>query len=521
MNNKRFLISREKKTTKKQCEKTAQKNKILIQGLLVGLTFLGSNFVSLTTFAKELPVEKAILTAPPMVPPVINRSSPAKVVVELEVVEKMGKMAEGVDYMYWTFGGSVPGSFIRVREGDTVEFYLMNNPKNKLPHNIDLHAVTGPGGGAASTFTAPGHKSKFTFKALNPGLYIYHCATAPVGMHIANGMYGLIYVQPEKALPKVDHEYYVVQGDFYTDKPFGKKGVANFDMQKGIDEHPTYVVFNGSTTSLVGDNALKAKVGETVRMFVGNGGPNLTSSFHVIGEIFDRVHQEGGVKVNQEHVQTTVVPPGGSAIVEFKVDTNGTYVLVDHALFRAFNKGTLGMLKVEGEQVKEIYSGKELDEVYLGDEGVASAIRFEKTKLGKEGAEAPVEAKVTRKKADGKALFATNCAMCHQAEGQGLAGVFPPLAKSDFLMNLAKKKDRKELVEIILRGKTGKIVVNGVEYNGVMTPVSGLDNDSLAAILNHVTSSWGNSAPAFTEAEVKKAREAIEKTSATKEVGGH
>jgi nitrite reductase (NO-forming) len=168
-----------------------------------------------------------------MVPPVIERDHPARVVVEMEVIEKKMKLAEGVEYMFWTYGGTVPGSFIRVRKGDTVEFHLKNHPNNKLPHNIDLHAVTGPGGGATSTFTAPGHKSRFSFKALNPGLYIYHCATAPVGMHIANGMYGLIYVQPEEPLPEVDHEYYVVQGDFYTDKPHGEKGLHGFSMSKG------------------------------------------------------------------------------------------------------------------------------------------------------------------------------------------------------------------------------------------------------------------------------------------------
>ncbi len=458
--------------------------------------------MGISAFGSELPIEKAILTSAPNVPAVIERSSPAHVVVELEVIEKMGKMADGVDYMYWTFGGAVPGKFIRVREGDTVELHLMNNPNNKLPHNIDLHAVTGPGGGAASTATAPGHKSKFTFKALNPGLYIYHCATAPVGMHIANGMYGMIYVQPEKALPKVDHEFYIVQGDFYTDKPFGTKGLSNFSMKNAIDEHPTYVVFNGSASSLTGDNALKAKVGETIRLFVGNGGPNLVSSFHVIGEIFDKVYQEGGSKVSQENVQTTLIPSGGSAIVEFKLNTNGTYIIVDHSIFRTFNKGSLGMLKVEGEQDKEIYSGKELDEVYLGDESVASAIRD-----SKKGAE-PTLVKVERK-VNGKEVFAKNCAMCHQAEGQGLEGAFPPLAKSDFLKKLSNMKDRTELLTIVLKGKTGKVTVNGKEYNGVMTPVSGLSDAEFTAVLNHVTSSWGNKAPSFTEAEVKKIADKI------------
>ncbi len=456
-----------------------------------------------SAFAGDLPTEKAVLTSAPQVPPPIERSSPAKVTVELEVIEKLGKMADGVDYMYWTFGGAVPGKFIRVREGDTVEFHLMNNPNNKLPHNIDLHAVTGPGGGAASSFTAPGHKSRFSFKALNPGLYIYHCATAPVGMHIANGMYGLIYVQPEKALPKVDHEYYVVQGDFYTDKAYGTKGLSNFSMKNAIDEHPTYVVFNGAVGSLTGDSALKAKVGDTIRLFVGNGGPNLVSSFHVIGEIFDKVYQEGGTKVSQENVQTTLIPAGGSAIIDFKLDTNGTYILVDHSIFRAFNKGALGMMKVDGEQNKLVYSGKELDEAYLGDEAIATAIKPEE----KGEAKAP-ELKLT-KKINGKDLFAKNCAMCHQSEGQGLEGAFPPLAKSDFLHKLANQKDRSELITIPLKGKNGKVIVNGKEYNGVMTPVSGLSDAELAAVLTYVSNSWGNKAPAFTEAEVKKVKDAI------------
>ncbi len=453
-----------------------------------------------------LPEEKAVLTEPPLVPPPITRTTPARVKVELEVVEKVMQMADGVDYTFWTFGGTVPGRFIRVREGDTVEFWLANHPNNKLPHNIDLHAVTGPGGGAASTFTAPGHKSRFTFQTLNPGLYVYHCATAPVGMHIANGMYGLIYVQPKKALPKVDREYYVMQGDFYTDADFGAKGLQPFSMKRAIDERPSYVVFNGSALSLVGDRALKGKVGETVRLFMGNGGPNLVSSFHVIGEIFDKVYTEGG-STSQQNVQTTIVPAGGSAIVEFKLDTDGTYILVDHSIFRAFNKGALGMMKVEGTSNKDIYSGKQVDEVYLGDESVASSITAKAT-----GA-AEVAAAV-----DGKALFMANCAMCHQPEGQGIPPAFPPLAKSDYLKTISNTK-RNELVELVLRGKTGQITVNGIEYNGVMTAVAGLDDVKLAAVLNYVSNTWGNQARPFTTDEVKKLREALPATPSS--AGGH
>src|SRR5690606_35798409 len=271
---------------------------------------------------------------------------PAKVIVDLEVIELEQEIAEGVTYTFWTFGGTVPGSFIRVRQGDTVEFHLKNHPDSKMPHNIDLHAVTGPGGGASSSFTAPGHESQFTFKALNQGLYVYHCATAPVGMHIANGMYGLILVEPPERLKRVAHAYSVMQSEVYTVGKYREKGNQPFDMQKAIEENATYVLFNGAEGAMTGDKALTAKVGETVRLFVGNGGPNLTSSFHVIGEIFDNVYVEGGT-TSQENVQTTLIPAGGSTIVDFRLEVPGTYILVDHAIFRAFNKGAVGMLKVE------------------------------------------------------------------------------------------------------------------------------------------------------------------------------
>lgn len=290
----------------------------------------------------------------------------------METVEKTMKMADGVDYHYWTFDGDVPGQMIRVREGDTVEVEFSNHPTSTVPHNVDFHAATGPGGGAEATFTAPGRTSTFSFKALQAGLYIYHCAVAPVGMHIANGMYGLILVEPKEGLPKVDKEFYVVQGDFYTKGKYGAQGLQAFDMDKAVAEEPEYVVFNGRVGAIAGDNALKAKTGETVRMYVGNGGPNLVSSFHVIGEIFDKVYVEGGKLVN-ENVQSTIIPAGGAAIVEFKVDVPGSYTLVDHSIFRAFNKGALGQLKVEGDENPEIMTKKMTDTEYKPVDGSASA----------------------------------------------------------------------------------------------------------------------------------------------------
>lgn len=323
------------------------------------------------TPAGELPVIDAVTTHAPEVPPAIDRDYPAKVRVKMETVEKTMKMDDGVEYRYWTFDGDVPGRMIRVREGDTVEVEFSNNPSSTVPHNVDFHAATGQGGGAAATFTAPGRTSTFSFKALQPGLYIYHCAVAPVGMHIANGMYGLILVEPKEGLPKVDKEFYIVQGDFYTKGKKGAQGLQPFDMDKAVAEQPEYVVFNGHVGAIAGDNALKAKAGETVRMYVGNGGPNLVSSFHVIGEIFDKVYVEGGKLIN-ENVQSTIVPVGGSAIVEFKVDIPGSYTLVDHSIFRAFNKGALGQLKVEGAENPEIMTQKLSDTAYAGS-GAASA----------------------------------------------------------------------------------------------------------------------------------------------------
>ena len=320
----------------------------------------------------QLPVIDAVMTHAPEVPPPVNRDHAALVKVKMETIEKTMKMADGVDYTYWTFNGDVPGQMIRVREGDTVEVEFSNNPNSTVPHNVDFHASTGPGGGAAATFTAPGRTSTFRWKALQAGLYIYHCAVAPVGMHIGNGMYGLVLVEPKEGLPKVDKEFYIVQGDFYTKGKYGEPGLQPFDMDKAIREDADYVVFNGHVGAIAGDNALKAKVGETVRMYVGNGGPNLVSSFHVIGEIFDKVYVEGGKLIN-ENVQSTLIPAGGAAMIEFKVDIPGSFTIVDHSIFRAFNKGALGQLVVEGEDHPEVMTKKLSDEAYKGTGAAAGA----------------------------------------------------------------------------------------------------------------------------------------------------
>lgn len=459
---------------------------------LIGLIFLSplQNWAGDDISGEEV----AVLTDAPNVPPPIKRSHSTKVIVNLEVKEVKMRMADGVDYVFWTYGGSVPGKFIRIREGDVVEFNLQNHPSSKVPHNIDLHAVTGQGGGAGASFTAPGHSSKFTFKALNPGLYVYHCATAPVAMHIANGMYGLIYVQPKKDLPPVEKEFYVMQGDFYTKGKNGARGLQPFDMEKAIDEHPTYIVFNGSVGAMTGDNAIKAKVGETVRMYVGVGGPNIASNFHIIGEIFDKVYPEGGTKLINENVQTTIIPPGGAAIVEFKLDVPSTYILVDHALTRAFNKGALGMLKVEGPEDKIIYSGKQLDEVYQPE---GSGIQ---TMPNEPAPKAPVAKNLAERIKYGKTVYSNNCLACHQGNGTGIKGAFPPLAGADYL-----NKNKVLSIETVVHGRSGEIVVNGETYNSVM-PAQQLSDEEVANVLTYIYHQWGNSKQTVTPAEVKKVR---------------
>lgn len=319
------------------------------------LFFTIAVFIAFSLFPLQTEAgNKTTLTHAPNVPPPVNRNKPATVRVDLYTEEVVGTLDGDTKYEFWTFNGTVPGPMIRVRVGDTVELHLKNLEKNMFPHNIDLHAVTGPGGGAVATLTDPGDETVVRFKALNPGVYIYHCATPHIPTHIANGMYGLILVEPKKGFGAADREYYIMQSEFYIEGKKGDKGEQEFSMEKALAENPDYVVFNGRTGALVGDGALKAKVGEKVRLYVGNIGPNLISSFHVIGEIFDRVYMEGGSVFN-ENVQSTLIPAGGATIVEMKVEVPGNYILVDHSIFRAIDKGAVGILTVTGDKAEGIY----------------------------------------------------------------------------------------------------------------------------------------------------------------------
>ena len=295
-----------------------------------------------------------IVQDPAAVPKPLGTRAPQLVKYAIETVELEGKLDDGTTFTYWTFGRKVPGPMLRVKKGDTVEVKLTNNPNSKAVHSIDLHAVTGGLGGGESTQVAPGETKTITFKALNPGLYVYHCATPSVAHHISAGMYGLILVEPEKGLPKVDKEFYVMQGDLYTDHAFGTKGHHAYSPEKAADELPTYYLFNGAVGALTKEHQMSAKAGETVRVYFGVGGPNKVSSFHVIGEIFDKVYSEGSTNTVKQNVQTTLVPAGGATIVDFKVQYPGKYLMVDHALSRVA-KGAGAVLQVSGPADDTVY----------------------------------------------------------------------------------------------------------------------------------------------------------------------
>ena len=435
--------------------------------------------------------EIAAVTSAPNVPPPISRKHAAKVLLNMEVREHTQALADGVNYTYWTFGDDTPGNFIRVRQGDLVQTTFSNHPDNSVAHNVDFHAATGPGGGGEASFVAPGHSVVFSWRALRPGLFLYHCVAAPAGLHIANGMYGLLLVEPKNGMPKVDKEYFIVQGEFYTRGRYGERGMQNFSMEKALREEPEYVVFNGHVGSLMGDKALHANTGESVRIYLGNAGPSLVSSFHIVGEIFDRVYGEGGSDVSQQNVQTTLVPVGGSAMVELTADVPGSYQLVDHSMFRAFNKGAMGAMEIQGKARTDIFSGVQMQQIYNpGTRLVQGA--------------PPVQATTPQSLIEhGKQVYTNVCAACHQPDGRGLPNAFPPLAKSDFL-----RTDKDRAVRVLVQGLSGPIVVNGEGFNGVM-PKLPLTDEDIAGALSYVRSNFGNKESVVSTNDVRRIRASV------------
>ncbi len=293
-----------------------------------------------------------IVRDPADVPPPVGARGPAVVRVTLTAQEVIGELdpQSGTTYRYWTFNGKVPAPMVRVRQGDTVEVTLHNDPNSHMVHSVDFHAALGPGGGAAFSQTPPGQSKTFTFQATTPGLFVYHCGTPMIAEHIANGMYGLILVEPAGGLPQVEHEYYVMQGEIYTTAPKGKAGLQQFSGAKLLQEDAEYFVFNGAVDALTKQHAMQANVGDTVRIFFGDAGPNATSSLHMVGEIFTRDYALGSLTSPPlSGVQTASVPPGGAAMLELTASVPGKFAMMDHAMAR-MAKGLMATLEVKGAE---------------------------------------------------------------------------------------------------------------------------------------------------------------------------
>jgi nitrite reductase (NO-forming) len=329
------------------------KAKVIIGALSLGLLALGSSAAWAAAAPAAGPAAVDIHQDPTKVGTPVGKREATTVKMSLEAVELEGILdpAAKTTFKYWTFNGKVPGPMLRARVGDTIEVTLKNAKDSEMVHNVDLHAVWGQGGGAEATKVAPGEEKSFVFKATTPGLFVYHCATPIIPQHISSGMYGMILIEPAGGLPKVDKEFYIMQGEIYTDGV--KTGHRSFDVPSMLAEHPTDVVMNGSRMALY-NSPMKVKVGDNVRVFFGVGGPNLTSSFHAIGTIFDKVFPEAALADVHHNVQTTLVPPGGATMVEFKARVPAKYIFVDHALSR-FAKGNVAVMVAEGEEQPALF----------------------------------------------------------------------------------------------------------------------------------------------------------------------
>ncbi|MFB6165729.1 MAG: copper-containing nitrite reductase [Haloarculaceae archaeon] len=307
--------------------------------------------------AKATDVDR-VAADPTDIPDPVDWSRPKHHDVTLEVKEVTAEIEPGVTFDFMTFDGQVPGPMIRVRRGDTVSFTLKNLPENVRSHNVDMHAIYGTGGGNVATTAAPGEQASERFKAEYPGAFIYHCAIPNLDMHISAGMFGIILVEPEEGLPEVDREFYLGQHEVYTDKGAGEKGHHNFDMQGMLDENPTYVLFNGEKYPFTPDRygPMKAREGETVRVFMVTGGPNLTSSFHPIGNVFTTAYPQGALaSTPMKYVQTQSVPPGSTFVGEMDLPVTERIKLVDHSLTRVARKGLLAEIDVEGKKRPDVF----------------------------------------------------------------------------------------------------------------------------------------------------------------------
>ena len=255
------------------------------------------------------------------------------------------EIADGVKYEGWTFGGTVPGPVIHVREGDRVRVKVVN--ESAMPHSIDFHAAQiAPD--KAYRMVLPADSLAFDFVAREPGAFLVHCGTAPITMHIMQGMYLPIVVDPRGGWgTNAQKEFVIVQSEFYTSAA-GGSGMAQPDWNAERMKQPTYVVFNGRAGQYK-DHPLKVAIGDRVRFYVVNAGPNFNSDFHIVGAIFDRVYPDGNPAHALRGVQTYTVPAGGGVVFEARFDKDasgeGLYPFVTHS-FADAEKGAVGMIQV-------------------------------------------------------------------------------------------------------------------------------------------------------------------------------
>lgn len=306
----------------------------------------------------QMPLVKRVAANPAAVPAPIRRSQAAHHTLTLTAREVVAEIEPGLKFLYMTFDGQVPGPLLRIRVGDTVQLTFRNPRENLMPHTVDFHAVYGPGGGMEALLAKPGQEKGLYFKALYPGSFVYHCAVADLDYHIASGMYGMIVVEPEQGLPPVSREFYLGQNEMYVGQSAGPDGYRTFDFDALLRENPTHVLLNGQKKAVTPDGygALKAKVGETIRIFFVNGGPNLASSFHPIGNIWTRVWGNGSFRTAADaYMQTVTVGPGSTLVGDLALPVPGSVRLVDHAITRVVRKGMLAVIDVAGPAQPQIF----------------------------------------------------------------------------------------------------------------------------------------------------------------------
>ncbi|OIB58975.1 nitrite reductase, copper-containing [Natrialba sp. SSL1] len=311
--------------------------------------------------AEPVDVE-SVAADPANIPPPVDWDEPRDHDITVECTEHVAEIEPGVTFHFMTFDGQVPGPMIRVREGDTINLtFRVPEESNMHAHNIDFHAVYGPGGGAEHTTLAPGdEEATISAKMDYAGAHIYHCAVPDMDYHISAGMFGGILVEPKDGLPEVDRELYLGQHELYTDGDTGEDGHHSYDYDAGAAEDPTYVIFNGEAYGITEDGTqgpMHAEVGETVRLYFANGGPNLHSAVHPIGNVFSRLYRDGDLLSEPaRNVETTPVAPGTVTVGEMELKVPGPVKVVDHALSRAGRKGALAVIDVEGDDNPEIYN---------------------------------------------------------------------------------------------------------------------------------------------------------------------